>query len=59
MWHNIVTFNENLLMKIATLNKGNLVLVEGELEYQEHKEKWYTSIKAFKINLMEKRELKH
>jgi len=56
MWHNIVTFNENILMKMTTLEKGNLVLVEGEIEYKEYNEKWYTSIKAFKINLLQKRE---
>jgi len=45
-WHNITAFGKLGEILHKYLKKGDEVVVMGRLEYNQHNEKWYTSIIA-------------
>lgn len=44
-WHSVTVFNQNAEFAIKYINKGDLVSVEGRIEYSESSQgKWFTDI---------------
>jgi hypothetical protein len=43
-----------LAERAPEVRKGDVVFVKGEIEYREHKEKLYTSIKAYELEVFPK-----
>lgn len=49
-WHNVVCWGQ-LAEKAAMVKKGDVVYVDGSVEYREFKEKHFTDIKAFSVEV--------
>lgn len=55
-WHNLVIFSDQLkALCHQYVRKGSKILVEGELDYNQYKDKWYTSIIVHQIRLLDSR----
>ena len=52
-WHSVKGFGD-LIDRMSILNKGDLIRVEGSIQYNEYEGKWYTDIKARKINILKR-----
>jgi len=52
-WHSVKGFGD-LIERMTVLNKGDLIRVKGSIHYNEFEGKWYTDIKARKINILKR-----
>lgn len=53
-WHRVEAWGKLGEICSSYLKKGKLVLVEGEVEYREYDGKWYTSVRANEMKMLDK-----
>ena len=55
-WHNIVMFSDYVDNLANRIKKGATVFVEGKIKTNEHEGKYYTSIVAKSVKVLQKNE---
>lgn len=51
-WHNVTVWERQADICEQYLHKGEMVLIEGRVEYREHEGKWFTDIIASDVVLI-------
>ncbi len=55
-WYRVVVFGKQAGPCLEYLSKGSMVLVEGTMRTREHKEKYYTDLRAARVQFLDKKK---
>ena len=57
-WHTVKAWDKLATIIESYVKKGSMIMIEGEINYRKHEEKYYTEIVAYNIEILSKAEPK-